>query len=205
MPAKAVYFASAAAFRDWLAANHASATELLVGFHKVGSGKPTLTWPESVDAALCYGWIDGRRTGVDATRYTIRFTPRRPSSIWSLRNIGRMKELLAAGLVAPAGERAFAARRDDRTAVYSFERRTAPELTAAQTTAFRANAAAWTYWSARSPSYRRAATHWVISAMRETTQASRLATLIADSARGRAIKPLARPTPKKKTTPKRRR
>jgi uncharacterized protein YdeI (YjbR/CyaY-like superfamily) len=189
----ATYFASPAAFRAWLDEHHASKTECLVGFHKAGTGKPTLTWPESVDCALCYGWIDGKRKSVDGARYTIRFTPRKPGSIWSKINVAKVAALVEAGLMRPAGAKAFAARSDAKTGIYSFERAKAATLEPADEKRFRANKPAWAYFSARPPSYRRAAYHWVISAKKAETRASRLATLIADSAAGRHIKPLRRP------------
>jgi uncharacterized protein YdeI (YjbR/CyaY-like superfamily) len=191
--AEAIYFASAAAFRAWLAKHHANAPELLVGFHKRGTGKPTLTWPESVDEALCFGWIDGVRRGVDVERYTIRFTPRRARSIWSNKNIARMTELIAAGKVKPAGLRAFEARSPDRSGVYSFEQRRALALTPAQQRQLARNKRAAAFFAAQAPWYQRAAVHWIVSAKREETRASRLATLIEDSAAARLIKPLARP------------
>jgi uncharacterized protein YdeI (YjbR/CyaY-like superfamily) len=192
-----VYFASPAAWRAWLEAHHADEDAVVFGFWKRASGKPSLTWNESVDAALCFGWIDGKRQNVDANRYTIRFSKRRPGSHWSVKNIARMKELIAEGLVAPAGMAAFEARRDDRTAVYSFEQRKAPAFSAAQAARFRKHANAWSWFSSQAPYYQRAVTHWVISAKREETQASRLSTLIADSAAGRRIAGM-RPGPRKK-------
>jgi uncharacterized protein YdeI (YjbR/CyaY-like superfamily) len=195
-----IYFGDAAAFRTWLAAHHAKHDELLVGFHKRGTGRPSMTWPESVDEALCFGWIDGVRRRVDADRYTIRFTPRRPRSIWSAINIAKVTALIAAGKMRPAGLRAFEARDEARSRVYSFEREQAATLEAADERRFQANRAAWKFFSAQPPWYRRSAYHWVISAKRAETRASRLATLIADSAAGRAIKPLRRPpgaTPRK--------
>jgi uncharacterized protein YdeI (YjbR/CyaY-like superfamily) len=201
---KATYFTSGAAFRAWLEKNHAEHDELLVGFHKRATGAPSLTWNESVDAALCFGWIDGVRRGVDDARYTIRFTPRRKTSIWSVKNIKRMQELLAEGLVSAAGRAAFEARRADRTALYSFEQRTRPELAGAQLAALQANAKAWAWWQTQAPSYQRAASHWVISAKREETRASRLAVLIKDSAAGLRIAPMRpypKPTPKPKPKP----
>ena len=120
---KPTYFPTPADFREWLEANHAKAKELLVGFHKKGSGRPSLTWPESVDEALCFGWIDGVRRSLGETSYTIRFTPRRPTSIWSDVNVARVKDLERRGRLRPAGRRAFAARRAERTGVYAFEQK----------------------------------------------------------------------------------
>lgn len=190
---KATYFESAAAFRAWLEEHHATHGECLVGFHKTKTGKPTLTWSESVDQALCFGWIDGKRQGVDDHRYTIRFTPRRAQSIWSKINVAKVAALTEAKLMRPAGVRAFEARDAAKTGIYSFERAKAATLDPADEKRFRANRAAWSWFSAQPPSYRRAAYHWVISAKRAETRSSRLATLIADSAAGRSIKPLRRP------------
>ena len=193
----ASYFANAAEFRAWLSKHHAKAREIVVGFHKRGSGKPSMTWPESVDEALCFGWIDGVRHGVDGERYTIRFTPRRPRSIWSNKNIARIEELLAAKRVKPAGRAAFEARSKDRSGVYSFEQRKALALSASQQKQLARNKAAAVFFAAQAPWYQRACVHWIVSAKREETQASRLATLIADSAAGRTIKPLTRPAKKR--------
>lgn len=190
---KATYFPSPAAFRAWLDANHATKPELLVGFHKKVTGKPSLTWPESVDCALCYGWIDGRRQGVDEDRYTIRFTPRRAGSIWSKINVAKVADLTKAGLMRPAGDKAFAARTEAKTGLYSFERAEAAALSPAEDKKFKATTKAWTYFSSRPPGYQRTALHWVVSAKRAETRASRLDTLIADSAAGIYIKPLRRP------------
>jgi uncharacterized protein YdeI (YjbR/CyaY-like superfamily) len=191
--AAARYFATPAAWRAWLAKHHTTHDVLVVGFYKRGSGKPSITWPESVDEALCFGWIDGVRQSVDADRYTIRFTPRRARSIWSHKNIARMKELLAAGKVAPAGKRAFEARSSDRSGVYSFEQRRALKLAPAQAKQLAANRRAAAFFAAQPPWYQRAAVHWIVSAKRDETRASRLAQLIADSAAGRTILPLTRP------------
>jgi uncharacterized protein YdeI (YjbR/CyaY-like superfamily) len=193
--AKPRFFATPAAFRDWLAANHARAPELLVGFRKRGSGKPSITWPESVDQALCFGWIDGVRRRVDEDSYTIRFSPRRATSIWSTVNTRRFEALRKQGLVAPAGQAAFDRRQAKRSGVYSFEQKAAPELAPQQRRLFAAHRAAWTYFQARPPWYQRAATWWVVSAKRPETRDKRLRTLIADSAAGRAIGPLSRPSP----------
>ena len=187
------YFATAAAFGKWLATHHEEHDELLVGFHKRGSKKPSMTWPESVEQALCYGWIDGVRRRVDETRYTIRFTPRRPRSIWSAINITTATRLVAEGRMQPAGQRAFDARSEERSRVYSFEREEAATLDPADQRALEANAAAWRHFQTQPPWYRRTAYHWVVSAKRPATRQSRLATLIADSAAGKSIKPLRRP------------
>ncbi|MFN7983247.1 MAG: YdeI/OmpD-associated family protein [Vicinamibacterales bacterium] len=191
----AIYFESPLAFRRWLAAHHETATELLVGFHKRHTARPTMTWPESVDEALCFGWIDGIRRSVDDERYTIRFTPRRPHSVWSLINVKRVAALTEEGRMRPAGLRVFAARRADRTGVASFER-PLQHLEPEELQQFRKRAAAWRFWESQPPGYRKTATHWVVSAKKTETRARRLAVLIDDSAAGVRIAPLRRPEKK---------
>ncbi len=193
VPARPRFFATPAAFRAWLEKNHASTTELLVGFHKRDSGKPSITWPESVDEALCFGWIDGKRQGLDETSYTIRFTPRKATSIWSAINVAKIAALTKAGKMHEAGHAAFAKRTEARTGVYSFERAEAAVLPPAQAKQLAANKQASTFWQAQPPWYRRAAIHWVISAKQEATRERRFAQLLADSAAGRTIPPLTRP------------
>jgi uncharacterized protein YdeI (YjbR/CyaY-like superfamily) len=187
------FFPSADDFRSWLAQHHGDYAELLVGFRKVGSGLPSISYGEAVDQALCYGWIDGVRKRIDETSYTIRFTPRRPGSTWSAVNIKRAQELAAQGLMSEAGSRAFETRTDENSAIYSYEQRHVASLDPQAEATFEANAKAWTFFQAQPPSYRRAAVWWVISAKREETRQKRLATLIADSERGRTIAPLTRP------------
>ena len=180
------FFAAPTDFRAWLDAHHATADELWVGYFKKSTGRPSITWPESVDEALCYGWIDGRRKRLDDERYTVRFTPRRRDSTWSLVNIKRAIELIEDGRMRPAGLAAFDARDPARPDGYSYE--TQPlALDEAGEAAFRANTAAWEYWQSQPPHYRKGAVHWVMSAKREETRQRRLATLIADSATGRWI------------------
>lgn len=192
-----VFFESPAAFRRWLAKHHRSVSELWVGFYKKGSGRPSVTWPESVREALCFGWIDGVRRSVDDESYTIRFTPRRPRSIWSAVNVRIADELVAAGLMQPAGREAFAARSEQRSGVYTYEHKNgaAEEHVARE---IKKNHRAWAYFESQPPWYRRTAARWVMSAKREETRARRLATLIDDSARGDTIGPLTRKPPKKK-------
>jgi uncharacterized protein YdeI (YjbR/CyaY-like superfamily) len=180
------YFASPAKFRQWLHKHHADASELWVGFWKKGVDQPTLTWPESVQEALCYGWIDGVRKSVDEQRYKIRFTPRKPTSIWSAVNIRFVETLTAEGRMQAAGLRAFAARTEERSVVYAYEREHA-ELDAAGSKRFKSNRAAWKFFQAQPPSYRRVCIWWVVSAKREETRAKRLDQLIADSAAGRTV------------------
>ena len=200
------FFSSPAKFRQWLERNHRSAIQLWVGFHRVHTGRPSLTWPQSVDEALCFGWIDGLRRGIDEHAYMIRFTPRRPDSIWSNVNTRRVAKLQAAGLMHPAGLAAFAKRDPERSGTYLFEAKNAA-FDASTGKAFRRNRAAWKFFSAQPPGYRRIATRWVTSAKREETRAKRLAQLIEDSAHGRrialvtkyakppAVKPSPRPRP----------
>jgi uncharacterized protein YdeI (YjbR/CyaY-like superfamily) len=190
---KPKFFPTPAAFRAWLEVHHQTAKELLVGFHKKGSGKASITWPESVDEALCFGWIDGVRRSLSQTAYTIRFTPRRPTSVWSVINLARVTELTKRRRMRPAGLRAFAARRPERTGIDLFERRKMAKLPEEQEKVLYANRKAAAFFDAQPPGYRWLAIDWVISAKRQETRDRRLAQLIADSAAGRRIRPLARP------------
>jgi uncharacterized protein YdeI (YjbR/CyaY-like superfamily) len=185
------FYATPAEWRAWLEAHHAVEREHWVGFHKRGSGRPSLTWPEAVDQALCFGWIDGVRKRVDDERYMIRFTPRKPSSRWSRVNVARVGELKAAGLMRPAGLEAFEARTEEGT--YSYEQRDAAAFDPERERRLRADAAAAAFFDAQPPYYRRAVTHWVMSAKREETRDRRLALLIECSAAGRTVPPLTRP------------
>jgi uncharacterized protein YdeI (YjbR/CyaY-like superfamily) len=187
------FFAKPAAFRAWLEKHHDTHSELLVGFHKRGSGKPSITWPESVDAALSFGWIDGVRKRLDDDSYTIRFTPRKPRSIWSAVNIKRVQALTADALMHPAGIAAFEARIEAKSGIYAYEQRSDAKLSDEYERRFRLNKKAWAFFSAQAPWYRRNATWWVISAKREDTREKRLATLIEDSAAGRTIARLTPP------------
>jgi uncharacterized protein YdeI (YjbR/CyaY-like superfamily) len=193
MEGKARFFAIAGDFRAWLEKHHASATELVVGFHKKHTGRASMTWTESVREALCYGWIDGIRRSLGDDSYTIRFTPRKPGSNWSSRNVRHVEELIREGRMAPAGLAAFEARRPDRTGVYSFEQRHTARLEPAQEKQFRANSGAWKFFESQPPSYRRTAVYWVVSAKREETRSRRLAMLIEDSAAGRRLAQLTPP------------
>jgi uncharacterized protein YdeI (YjbR/CyaY-like superfamily) len=193
MEGKPRFFAIADDFRAWLEKHHASATELVVGFHKKHTGRASMTWTESVREALCYGWIDGIRRSLGDDSYTIRFTPRKPGSNWSLLNVRHVEELIREGRMAPAGLAAFEARKPDRTGVYSFEQRHSARLEPAQEKQFRANKAAWDFFESQPPSYRRTAVYWVVSAKREETRSRRLAQLIEDSAAGRRLAQLTPP------------
>jgi uncharacterized protein YdeI (YjbR/CyaY-like superfamily) len=182
-----VFFADAQAFRAWLAAHAHDARELLVGFHKVATGKPCMSWSESVDQALCFGWIDGVRKGVDDATYTIRFTPRKAGSIWSAVNIDKVAELREQGLMTPAGEAAFALRSEDRSRVYSHERTTDAELAPDDLARFQRHKAAWTYFETCPPGYRKRMLHVVTSAKKPETRAARLNRLIDACAQGRRL------------------
>jgi uncharacterized protein YdeI (YjbR/CyaY-like superfamily) len=187
----ATFFPTPSDFRHWLVRHHDHADELWVGLYKKDSGRSSITWPESVDEALCFGWIDGLRRSIDDEAYQIRFTPRRRGSHWSRVNLERIATLIAEGRMAPSGLQAYEARDPEKSGRYSFERDEA-KLSEEQAAEFRAHCDAWTFWIAQPPGYRKQATWWVVSAKREDTRARRLATLIADSAEGLRIKQLRR-------------
>lgn len=181
------YFATQARWRSWLEEHHADKDELWVGFYKKGTGRPSITWPESVDEALCFGWIDGVRKSIDAECYMIRFSRRRATSIWSAVNVRRMAFLEENGLVHDAGRRAFAGRKAGRSGIYAYENRNKAALTPAMRREFRSQAKAWKFFSAQAPWYQRTVTWYIISAKKEGTREKRLAKVIAASAAGRAI------------------
>lgn len=183
------FFKTPADWRRWLERHHADHTELWVGFHKRHTGKPSITWPESVDEALCFGWIDGLRRSLNATSYVIRFTPRKRDSTWSLINLRRVKALTREGRMRPAGLRVYRARRPEKSGLYSFESRP-QELPPKYLRSLRANAAAWTYYRGRPPGYQRTVNFWILSARKEETRLKRLALLIGDCAAGRIVAPL---------------
>jgi uncharacterized protein YdeI (YjbR/CyaY-like superfamily) len=183
---KPTFFRSPSDLRKWLGAHHATAKELLVGFYKKGSGKPSITWPESVDEALCVGWIDGIRRRVDDVSYTIRFTPRRSGSIWSAINIKRVEALTEEGRMGPAGLKAFEGRQENRSGIYSYEQRS-DTLVEPYAAALKRNKAAWKFFQAQPPSYRKATNWWVVSAKKEETRLRRLATLIEHCEHGRTV------------------
>ncbi|HEX4859062.1 MAG TPA: YdeI/OmpD-associated family protein [Usitatibacteraceae bacterium] len=178
------FFKTPAAFRAWLTRHAATRRELLVGFYKRGSGRQSVTWSESVDEALCFGWIDGVRKKVDEESYTIRFSPRRPGSTWSAINIDKVRVLEAAGRMTPAGLEAFAHRNEDKSRIYAYEQAKRAEFCAENLATLRADKVAWAYFSAQPPSYRHLAAWYVESAKRPETRAARLAKVIAASARG---------------------
>jgi len=181
---KPTFFRSQAAFRAWLAKRHATTAELLVGYYKLGSGRPSMTWPESVDEALCFGWIDGIRKRIDDLSYTIRFTPRRPRSIWSAVNVKRAQVLVEELKMMPAGRAAFEARTENRSGIYAYEQRS-PTLPEAYARRMKKHEAAWSFFQAQPASYRKTMGWWVVSAKKEETRLDRLEKLIEDSARGR--------------------
>jgi uncharacterized protein YdeI (YjbR/CyaY-like superfamily) len=187
------FFGSSSEFRAWLTEHHDRAKEIWIGFYRKGTGRSGITYAEAVDQALCFGWIDGIRKRIDDDSYANRFTPRRRGSTWSAVNVGRVGELTEQGLMQPAGLAAFAARDEAKTNRYSFEQGTVV-LDAAYEQRFREYATAWTFFQAQPPSYRRTAIWWVMSAKREETRLRRLTTLIDDSAHGRRLAMLARPT-----------
>lgn len=178
-----IFFATQTDFRTWLAENHTKETELLVGFYKVDSGIPSMNWSQSVDEALCFGWIDGVRKSIDKNSYQIRFTPRKPTSVWSAVNIQKVEELTKQGLMQPAGLAIFEKRTENKSRVYAYENKEI-ELSDDLEQQFKANKKAWDYFQALAPTYRKASTSWVMSAKQETTQMKRMNQLIADSEAG---------------------
>jgi uncharacterized protein YdeI (YjbR/CyaY-like superfamily) len=175
-----VFFKNQTEFRKWLEANHKTESELWVGYYKVETGKPSLTWSQSVDQALCFGWIDGIRKSIDHESYCIRFTPRKPGSNWSAVNIAKVEELTRQGLMHPEGLEAFSRRMESRSGIYSFENKI-KDLPEDFVTIFRKNKTAWEFYSSQPASYRRTITHWVLSAKQEATKLGRLNKLISGS------------------------
>jgi uncharacterized protein YdeI (YjbR/CyaY-like superfamily) len=188
--AQPTYFPTQATFRKWLQKNHEKAAELLVGFYKVGSGKQSMTWSESVDEALCFGWIDGIRKSIDEESYSIRFTPRKPKSIWSAINIKKIEELSKQGLMHSAGLAAFSRREENKSRIYSYEKEIAT-LSDDFLKIFKLNSKAWKYFQSLAPSYKNHAIHWIMTAKQETTKIKRLQELIRDSEAERKIKRLS--------------
>jgi uncharacterized protein YdeI (YjbR/CyaY-like superfamily) len=187
-----VFFRSPDALRAWFTKHAATARELWVGFHRVGTGRPTITWSDAVDEALCVGWIDGIRKRIDDTRYANRFTPRNPRSTWSAINIGKVEALIREGRMQPAGLAAFEARRPERSQIYSYEQRPA-DLVEPYRGIFAKEKAAWAFYQAQPPYYRKMTTWWIVSARKEETRLKRLQSLIEDSKLGRRIDALAPP------------
>jgi uncharacterized protein YdeI (YjbR/CyaY-like superfamily) len=187
-----IFYVTADEWRQWLAEHHTKWQEVWVGFYKKGTGRASMTYPEAVDQALCFGWIDGVRSSVDADSYMNRFSPRKPTSNWSAVNIRRVGELMAAGLMHQAGLAAFEARKPEHSESHSFEQRQGVTLDRSYQEQLRANHAAWEDFQGRPPWYRRTATWWIMSAKQEATRQRRLATLIECSTQGRVIPPLER-------------
>lgn len=183
---KPTFFKTPDAFRQWLSKYHLSKTELLVGFYKVGSGKPSMSWPQSVDQALCFGWIDGVRKGVDDVSYTIRFTPRKKGSIWSNVNINRAKELIETGLMQPAGLQAYEVRCEKKSGIYSHEQG-GVELVEPYQSLLKKKKSAWDFFHAQPASYRKAVCWWIMNAKQEPTRIRRLELLITCSLQNERI------------------
>ena len=183
---KPKFFKTQPEFRAWLAGNHDAKAELLVGFHKKGSGKKSITYAEALDEALCFGWIDGVRKNLNETSYTIRFTPRKPKSIWSNINVGHVERLKKAGQMQPPGLAAYALREDKRTGIYAFENRPR-ELSPEYQKRFKVNKKAWEFFQAQPPYYTKVCSFWVMSAKKEETQLRRLDQLIEVSAKAERL------------------
>ena len=184
------FFATQSDFRKWLEKNHAKETELFVGFYKVNSGKPSMSWSQSVDQAICYGWIDGVRKSIDKDSYVIRFSPRKPKSIWSAVNIKKVEELTKNGLMQPFGLAIFNLREDHKSRIYTYEK-PAVKFSDEFELKFKSNNAAWSYFQSMPMSYQKPAINWVMSAKQDATRIKRLEELINDSEVGRKIKSLS--------------
>ena len=188
MGEEAIFFETPNELRAWLEQHHATASELWVGFYKKASGRGSLTWSDVVDEALCFGWIDGKAQGIDEQRYRQRLTPRRRNSNWSAVNVARVAELTREGRMQPTGLAAFEKRAPERTGIYAYEQRHQARLDPEMERQFQANDAAWSFFQAQAPFYRRTITFWVVSAKKEETRQARLASLIAASAEGRRLR-----------------
>jgi len=175
-----VYFQDQNEFRKWLEKNHNTKSEIIVGYYKTGTGKPSLTWSQSVDQALCYGWIDGIRRSIDEERYCIRFTPRKPTSIWSNVNINKVEELKKKRLMKEPGLQVYNNRKDSKSGIYSFEKEAA-KLDDDSERSFKSNKIAWDYFMKQAPSYRKTKIYWIMSARQEATRISRLNKLVQAS------------------------
>lgn len=184
---KPLFFANQSAFREWLEQNHAQESELLVGFYKVGTGKPSMTWSESVDQALCFGWIDAVRKSIDAESYSIRFTHRRANSIWSAVNIRKVEELTQKGLMHEAGLKAFSLRKPEKSIIYAYENEP-QSLSESFETMFKNHESAWNFFIAQAPFYRNSLIHWIMSAKQPKTQITRLEKVIQISAKFERLK-----------------
>jgi uncharacterized protein YdeI (YjbR/CyaY-like superfamily) len=183
---KPTFFPTPADFRKWLLKHHATEDVLLVGFYKKDSGKPSITWAESVDQALCFGWIDGVRKRIDESSYTIRFTKRRTASIWSNININRAHALIAEGQMQPAGLKAYEARREHKSGIYAYEQRSV-ELPEPYNQRLKQNKAASSFFAAQPPSYRKLISWWIASAKKDETRLKRFEKFIAYSIEGKRL------------------
>ncbi len=182
------FFKCATAFRGWLANHAGTAPELIVGFYKVGSGRPSMTWSESVDETLCFGWIDGVRKRIDDESYQIRFTPRKTTSIWSAINIAKFRELQARGRMTPDGAKAFTHRKDEKSVIYAYEQEVTAQLSPQELQIFQRDKPAWTYFEDCPPGYKKVLLHWVTTAKKAETRVSRLATLMQACATGKRLR-----------------
>lgn len=181
------FFATKEEFRKWLEKNHMIEKEILVGFYKKDSGKASINWSEAVDQALCFGWIDGVRRSIDAESYYNRFTPRKPNSNWSIINIKKVEELTKAGIMTPGGQKAFEARKEEKTGIYSHEKEQII-LDPAYEKQFKTHQNAWGFFEKQAPSYKRTIIHWLMSAKQEKTRLSRLEKVINESEHSRRLK-----------------
>jgi uncharacterized protein YdeI (YjbR/CyaY-like superfamily) len=182
------FFENPAAFRGWLANHAGTAPELIVGFYKVGSGRPSMSWSESVDEALCFGWIDGVRKRIDDESYQIRFTPRKTTSIWSAINIAKFQDLQARGRMTPDGAKAFTHRTDEKSVIYAYEQEVTAQLSPQELRIFEREKTAWKYFEACPPSYKKVLLHWVTTAKQAETRAARLGTLMDACAAGKRLR-----------------
>jgi uncharacterized protein YdeI (YjbR/CyaY-like superfamily) len=183
---KSKFFPTQEDFRKWLEENHEKATELLVGFYKIGSGKPSMSWSESVDQAICFGWIDGVRRKVDEESYSIRFTPRKANSVWSAVNIEKVRVLTEKGLMMPAGIAAFEKRKEDKSRIYAYESER-KEFSEEFEKQFKKNKKAWEFFESQANWYKKQMIHWVMSAKQEATRARRIEKLISESEAGKRV------------------
>ena len=180
------FFATQQDFRQWLEENHDKEAEIIVGFYRVGLGKPSITWSEAVDQALCFGWIDGVRRKVDEESYSNRFTPRRANSNWSAVNIKKVEELTEKGLMTPAGIAAFEKRKEEKSAVYAYENE-AKQFSEDFENRFRANEKAWTFFEKQANWYKKQMTGWVMNAKQAATRERRFEKLMAESENERRL------------------
>ncbi|MBL7913035.1 MAG: YdeI/OmpD-associated family protein [Bacteroidia bacterium] len=183
---KPTFFPKPSDFRKWLNKNHKKEKELLVGFYKVSSGKPSISWPQSVDEALCFGWIDGVRRSINEESYCIRFTPRKPKSIWSAINVKKIEELTKKGLMKPEGVAAFKLLAENKSKIYSHENKT-KKLSPTYEKKFKTNKKAWEFFTTQAPSYQKVMIHWIMTAKQEKTQLSRLEKTISESAKQKRV------------------